>query len=625
MRIGELLVAARLASPQDVDAALRTQAQYGGRLGSILVDLGVVDLDALAATLGRQHGVPAVTSRQLAAIEQAVLAKIPRKAAERCHAIPVAMPAPRQLVVAFRDPRDLAAVDAVQVVAGMRVVPYAAAELQIERALERHYGVMRADDRFVRLSAPTRRTRDSEPPSSARRPRATGLSMPAMASVVAPSPPTPPVARTPSAPEIPRFAPPPRFAAPPPPPPPPPTPPSRARSAFEDFLEFPEPTSRPASRPPAIEVGHLVPAEERRASSLPPDAVSLSGLLVADQAFEEEPEGASEEGEREEPDELRHVYDGEYEREIDFTRGVPRDTPAVERERYSSLPADAILGPATELPPLDPTPAPVSLPRRAAPPETPLHLSLSPAAPPARGSVPPPRRVAEGGYRALSLPPEEIAPRRSEPPPRGSTPPPARASTPPPHASPAPFGRDASANEPLEGPTSLRPSLRPRAAAARPTYDLGQARERIAGSVTKEGVANAISAYLRGGFDCGLVMVIRDGAALGWRGFAPGLEEDALEAVAVPLAQPSPLRAAHDGNHRVVEAPDDAVVQRLLKLLGVPHATEIVVEPVAIRGRVVNLLLGVASAPVPRALLDGLGRVAEDAAAAYVRLIKNAR
>lgn len=638
MRIGELLVDARLASPFDVESGLRTQAQYGGRLGSILADLGIVELDAIAAALGRQHGVPAVTSRQLGAIDPAVLAKIPRKAAERCHAIPLAMAGPRRLVVALRDPQDLAALDAIQVVAGMRIEPRVAAELQIERALERHYHVLRADDRFVRMSAQTARRRDSPPPSSARdRPRATGLSMPALPAVeVAPAIPLAPSAQAAHGPashvrsaqphppgpsDIPRFAPPPRFAIPAPPTS------ARARSAFEDLQELPEeepfaspaPPSAPQPRARSIPVGELLVAEERGGASAPPELGSLRALLVADDELVEpaRPGRARDDRVEELDDEreaaegpLRHVFGEAYERELEE-----------EPEHISSLPADAILGPPTELPP-------VPLPRRAGPPETPLHLSLSPSAPPARGSVPPPRRVAEGPYRALSLPPEETEPRRSEPPPRASAPPPPPSALPP-MSEPAPMPARVPVFDPAPAPPSTssgpRPSVRPRSVAPRPTYDRAQAAERMAGSVTKEGVANAITAFLRGAFDCGLVLVVRDGAALGFRGFAPGVDDEAIEAIVVPLSQPSSLRAAHDGKQRVVEAPSEASTQRLLRLLGVPHAAEVAVAPVVIRGRVVNLLFGAASAKVPRAVAEALDQVAADAAAAYVRLIKSAR
>ena len=43
MPLGDLLVAAKLATRECVDAALKRQALSGGRLGEILVELGVMD------------------------------------------------------------------------------------------------------------------------------------------------------------------------------------------------------------------------------------------------------------------------------------------------------------------------------------------------------------------------------------------------------------------------------------------------------------------------------------------------------------------------------------------------------------------------------------------------------
>lgn len=53
MRIGELLVAAKLVSQKDVDAALERQLSSGGRLGDNLVELGILDREQLDAFLKR--------------------------------------------------------------------------------------------------------------------------------------------------------------------------------------------------------------------------------------------------------------------------------------------------------------------------------------------------------------------------------------------------------------------------------------------------------------------------------------------------------------------------------------------------------------------------------------------
>jgi len=58
MRIGDLLVAARLVKPEDIDAALKRQLISGGRLGECLVALGAIKAEALDAFLNQVPRVP---------------------------------------------------------------------------------------------------------------------------------------------------------------------------------------------------------------------------------------------------------------------------------------------------------------------------------------------------------------------------------------------------------------------------------------------------------------------------------------------------------------------------------------------------------------------------------------
>ena len=59
MRIGDLLVAAHLVKPEDIDAALKRQLTSGGRLGECLVALGAIKAEALDAFLNQVPPVPA--------------------------------------------------------------------------------------------------------------------------------------------------------------------------------------------------------------------------------------------------------------------------------------------------------------------------------------------------------------------------------------------------------------------------------------------------------------------------------------------------------------------------------------------------------------------------------------
>ena len=62
-RLGELLVSARLLDPEQIERALRAQVLWGGRLGTNLIELGLLDLDGISRALGRKHNRPAALAR----------------------------------------------------------------------------------------------------------------------------------------------------------------------------------------------------------------------------------------------------------------------------------------------------------------------------------------------------------------------------------------------------------------------------------------------------------------------------------------------------------------------------------------------------------------------------------
>src|SRR4051812_2731393 len=57
-RIGEMLQADGLLDQDDLDKALAFQADYGGRLGSILVRMGALSESDLLVVLARQLAMP---------------------------------------------------------------------------------------------------------------------------------------------------------------------------------------------------------------------------------------------------------------------------------------------------------------------------------------------------------------------------------------------------------------------------------------------------------------------------------------------------------------------------------------------------------------------------------------
>jgi hypothetical protein len=156
MRLGEKLVHDRLITVDQLEKALRSQVIYGGRLGTNLVELGFIELDALARALAEQKGVPAALEKHLQAIDPATLSLLPSRLAEKHQAIPIGLArlTGRQLVVSFIEPDRLSAIDEIGFATGSRITPCVAPEIRMMHYLEKLYGIPRKN-RFLRIDRGT--------------------------------------------------------------------------------------------------------------------------------------------------------------------------------------------------------------------------------------------------------------------------------------------------------------------------------------------------------------------------------------------------------------------------------------------------------------------------------------
>ena len=149
-KLGEILVAGKLVEPAGLKKALDAQLIFGGRLGTNLLDLGLLDEETLTEALREQKRVEVATTRMLEGAMGEALRLVPASLADRHKAIPFHLE-DRHLKVAMLDPLDLIAIDELAFVAGCTVVPYLAPEVRLLYWLERYYGIPRPT-RFVRVS-----------------------------------------------------------------------------------------------------------------------------------------------------------------------------------------------------------------------------------------------------------------------------------------------------------------------------------------------------------------------------------------------------------------------------------------------------------------------------------------
>lgn len=163
--IGELLVDDGVCSLKQIEDAVRNQVIMGGRIGTNLVELGVLDEETLARYLSRIHELPAMSGENIQPEEQA-LDRIPPEVVDRLNIIPFILE-PKRIQVLCIDPRDVKALDEVAFITGLTPDPIVVPEIRFWQLLRYFYGIER-EMRFVALD-----TRDylggsygfEEPPS----------------------------------------------------------------------------------------------------------------------------------------------------------------------------------------------------------------------------------------------------------------------------------------------------------------------------------------------------------------------------------------------------------------------------------------------------------------------------
>ncbi len=144
MRLGELLIARKLISEEDLSRALELQKDRGDRLGRILVDLGFIAQRDVLDALSEQLSVPLVGLNGPPPVTPET-EKITARFLRQCKCIPYGVD-DSCLVLAMADPLDFETLAAVRSVTGMRVKPALAPEQEILDSIDKYYGEGQRED-----------------------------------------------------------------------------------------------------------------------------------------------------------------------------------------------------------------------------------------------------------------------------------------------------------------------------------------------------------------------------------------------------------------------------------------------------------------------------------------------
>lgn len=134
MRLGELLLERGSVSHDELRSALDACRRHGGRLGTWLVRLGILNEAELLQALSEQTGTPSVTALELASTSPELRSLLPAPFARR-HLVVVFGRRGRNLDVAMSDPGDLVVRDEIGGMTGMVIRPHVATEAALAAAL----------------------------------------------------------------------------------------------------------------------------------------------------------------------------------------------------------------------------------------------------------------------------------------------------------------------------------------------------------------------------------------------------------------------------------------------------------------------------------------------------------
>lgn len=137
-RMGDLLVKAKLITPQQLKKALQYQELNLGRLGEILVKLEFIKEEALTDFIAKQQGVKVINPEEVVWPEN-LIKKIPKSLIEKHTFLPLSKHEDR-LIVAISDPTDYDAIEEIQLAMDMRIDVVVAYRSALKKAIERIFG-----------------------------------------------------------------------------------------------------------------------------------------------------------------------------------------------------------------------------------------------------------------------------------------------------------------------------------------------------------------------------------------------------------------------------------------------------------------------------------------------------
>ena len=165
-RLGEILLERGLIDVDQLNSALAHQRQWGMRLGTALVAKGFIAEGVLTRVLSESLSIPMVDLARVV-VDGKALQLVPRRLAEQYEVFPIAVREQqngrRMLLLAMADPLNATAIDEVAFTTDSIVKPAIAQISSLEQAIRRHYYGERVEVAPLHMQRGTMAGRTDEP------------------------------------------------------------------------------------------------------------------------------------------------------------------------------------------------------------------------------------------------------------------------------------------------------------------------------------------------------------------------------------------------------------------------------------------------------------------------------
>lgn len=136
-KLGEILIEANLITDEQLGKALLLSQQNGTRVGTTLIDMGLITSKQLAMFVSLQWNVPFVNlKKQL--INPKALELLPESTARRYQVMPLNL-ADGAITVAMGDPGDINTIESLETITKKRVSPVHCIPQEVLEAIDRNY------------------------------------------------------------------------------------------------------------------------------------------------------------------------------------------------------------------------------------------------------------------------------------------------------------------------------------------------------------------------------------------------------------------------------------------------------------------------------------------------------